>query len=141
MHVEVNAAVVAEIVESCDVVASGLRKIQYLRNRRILAADEAAIDHPVHFCIRASDFEASFGHFFARRTSYHRAVIQTSDGDPIAGTTAGAVCGPGRGQRVSAQTRLEPWFQLGSPTGSFDAFHGTARTFRGNTEMRHSIDE
>ena len=75
LHANADLAVVAVVVERCNVVSAGFGKIQYLRYCCILARDNPAIDHPVHLCVGAADFKTSFGRFFAGRPAYDRAII------------------------------------------------------------------
>ena len=102
LHADADPAEPSVIVEGGDVVPSGFRKIDDLRDSRILAADDLAVDHPVHFSVGSSDLEARFGDLFARRTLYHSTVVESGDRDGVAGLIAGcAVRRPWRRQRLS----------------------------------------
>src|SRR5438094_384383 len=69
LYADADSAVAAIVVECCDVVSAGFRKIHDLRHDCALATDKSAIEHPVDFGVSAANFEPGFGSFFAGRTA------------------------------------------------------------------------
>src|SRR5437667_10722394 len=59
LHADTDPSIPAIAVECGNVVSSGFRKIQYLRNCRLLPVDEPAVDHPVDLAIGTANLETS----------------------------------------------------------------------------------